>query len=135
MRDVLADFKGGPHGIFLPLFNTHGALFVKQTRESEGLVNMTLITDTALLVSNFLSAFQPEGICFAVLKSDFGSNVNAVTGKSADAVHAVFSASYGGSPSSPYLAHARDAKTLLLSAPSLSRWQRMGNGQLFRLGE
>ena len=117
MTPVLVKFAAaGPDGIFFPLFDREGSPFALQAREFDGLEGVTLITGAAMLVSEFLGTPQSEGIYFAGPESDHGSNVNAATGKDAAAVLATFEATYGGSPTSPYWAHAYDATTLLLSA-------------------
>ena len=120
MTPVFVEFVGasesGLDGIFFPLFRAEGSPFALQAREFDGLEGVTLITGAAMLVSEFLGTPQSEGIYFAGPESDHGSNVNAATGKNADAVLAAFEATYGGSPSTPYWAHAYDATTLLLSA-------------------
>ncbi len=117
MTAVLAEFAAAtPDGIFFPLFLAEGSPFAEQVREVSGLKDVTLITDTALLLSEFLSTPQSEGIYFAGPEPVHGSNVNIATGKSVDEVLAAFAATYGGSPNAPYWAHAYDATTLLLSA-------------------
>ena len=77
---------------------------------------MTLISGAALLVSEFLATPQSEGIYFAGPESDYGGNVNDVTGTSADDAIARYESEYGERPQSPYWALAYDAATLLLSA-------------------
>ncbi|WP_428277589.1 branched-chain amino acid ABC transporter substrate-binding protein [Candidatus Palauibacter sp.] len=106
----------GPDGIFFPLFEAEGSPFAAQARGFDGLEGVTLISGSALLVSAFLATPQSEGIYFAGPESDFGSNVNEVTGKNGDAVLAAYEAAHGGPPSSPYWAQAYDATTLLLAA-------------------
>ncbi len=117
MTPVLAEFAAAePDGIFFPLFEVEGSLFAEQALAFEGLEDATLITGAALLVSEFLGTPQSEGMYFAGPESDLGSNVNAATGKSVEAVLDAFATAYGGSPTSPYWAHAYDATTVLLSA-------------------
>ncbi len=117
MTAVLVKFaEAGPDGIFFPLFRTEGSPFARQVRAFDGLEGVTLITGAAMLVSEFLGTPQSEAIYFAGPESDHGSNVNVATGKNAEAVLAAFEATYGGSPGTPYWAHAYDATTLLLSA-------------------
>ena len=117
MTGVLAEFAAAePDGIFFPLFEAEGTPFAEQARAFDGLENATLITGAALLVSEFLGTPQSEGMYFAGPESDHGANVNAGTGKNADEVLAAYEATYGGSPTSPYWAHAYDATTVLLSA-------------------
>ena len=117
MTEVLAEFAAAePDGIFFPLFEAEGTPFAEQALAFDGLENATLITGAALLVSEFLGTPQSEGMYFAGPESDHGANVNAGTGKNADEVLAAYEATYGGSPTSPYWAHAYDATTVLLSA-------------------
>ena len=117
MTDVLAEFAAAePDGIFFPLFEEEGTPFAEQARAFGGLEDATLITGAALLVSEFLGTPQSEGMYFAGPESDHGANVNAATGKNAADVLAAYEATYGGSPTSPYWAHAYDATTVLLSA-------------------
>ncbi len=117
MTDVLAEFAAAdPDGIFFPLFEEEGTPFAEQARAFDGLEDATLISGAALLVSEFLGTPQSEGMYFAGPESDHGANVNAATGKNAADVLAAYEAAYGGSPTSPYWAHAYDATTVLLSA-------------------
>ena len=117
MTDALAEFAAAePDGIFFPLFEAEGSPFAEQVREFDGLEGATLITDAALLVSEFLSTPQSEDIYFAGPELAHGSSVNVATGKDADAVLAAYKATYGESPGTPYWAHSYDATTLLLSA-------------------
>lgn len=117
MTDVLAEFAAaGPDAIFFPLFVTEGSAFAAQARSFDGLEGTTLISAAALLVSSFLETPQSEGMYFAGPESDYGSNVNEITGRSGEQVLAAFEAAHGGFPQSPYWAHAYDATTMLLSA-------------------
>ena len=117
MTSVLVEFaESGPDGLFFPLFEGEGTPFAEQARSFDGLEGVTLITGAALLVSEFLGTPQSEGIYFAGPETDLGSNVNGATGKSAEEVLAAYESTYGGSPTSPYWAHAYDATTVLLSA-------------------
>ncbi|WP_420449579.1 branched-chain amino acid ABC transporter substrate-binding protein [Candidatus Palauibacter sp.] len=117
MSTVLAEFAAaGPDGIFFPLFPAEGLPFAAQAKAFDGLEEATLISGAALLVSEFLATPQSEGIYFAGPESDYGGNVNDVTGTSADDAIAEYEATYGERPQSPYWALAYDATTLLLSA-------------------
>ncbi len=117
MTDVLVDFAdAGPDAIFFPLFVTEGSAFAEQAKAFDGLEGTTLISAAALLVSAFLETPQSEGIYFAGPESDYGSNVNEVTGQSGAQVLSAFEARHGGFPGSPYWAHTYDATTMLLSA-------------------
>ena len=117
MTRVLSEFAvAGPDGIFFPLFQTEGSAFAQQVRAFDGLEGVTLVSGSALLVSDFLATPHSEGIYFAGPESDFDSNVNEATGQRGDAVLAAYENTYGGMPPSPYWAHAYDATTLLLTA-------------------
>ena len=117
MASVLTEFAAAePDGFYFPLFDLEGAPFAEQVREHDSLKDATLITSSALLLTEFLALPQSESIYFAGPEPVIGSNVNAATGKSVDEVLAAFAATYGGSPNTPYWAHAYDATTLLLNA-------------------
>ena len=117
MTAVLTEFAAAtPDGIYFPLFDLEGAPFAEQVRGHDSLKDATLITSSALLLTEFLALPQSEGIYFAGPEPVIGSNVNAATGKSVDEVLAAFAATYGESPNTPYWAHAYDATTLLLNA-------------------
>ena len=117
MTSVLAEFaESGPDGIFFPLFEGEGTPFAEQARSFDGLEGVALVSGAALLVSEFLGTPQSEGMYFAGPETDLGANVNGSTGKSATEVLAAYESTYGGSPTSPYWAHAYDAMTVLLSA-------------------
>ena len=117
MTDVLEEFAAaGPDAIFFPLFFAEGSVFAEQAQIFEGLEETILISAAALLVSAFLGTPQSEGMYFAGPESDFGSNVNEVTGRRGEQVLAAYEARHGGFPESPYWAHTYDATTILLSA-------------------
>ena len=117
MTSVLTEFAAAtPDGIYFPLFDLEGAPFAEQVRGHDSLKDATLITSSALLLTEFLALPQSEGIYFAGPEPVIGSNVNAATGKSVDEVLAAFAATYGEFPNTPYWAHAYDATTLLLNA-------------------
>ena len=117
MSSVLAELAPtGPDGIFFPLFLVEGSALAAQARAFDGLEGITLISGSALLVSEFLGTQQSEGMYFAGPESDYGANVNSVTGQNGAAVLASYQAAYGGPPSAHYWAHAYDATTLLAAA-------------------
>ncbi len=117
MADVLAEVAAAsPDGVFLPLFTAEAAQFTRQMREFDGLEGVTLIVGAASLDSEFLALPYSEGAYLAGPETEYGSNVNRATGKSAEQVLAAYEAAYGGTPPSPYWAHAYDATTLLLAA-------------------
>ena len=81
MTNVLVEFAAaGLDAIFFPLFVNEGSVFAAQARAFDGLEGTTLISAAALLVSAFLETPQSEGMYFAGPESDYGSNVNEVTG-------------------------------------------------------
>ena len=117
MTSELAEFADAePDGIFFPLFIAEGSPFAEQVREVDGLKDAALLTDAALLLSEFLGTPQSDGIYFAGPEPVHGENVNIATGKSGDAVLAEIESFFDGTHTNPYWAHAYDAATLLLSA-------------------
>lgn len=117
MSSVLAELKAlGLDGVFFPLFLVEGSALAAQARDLEGFENVTLISGSALLVSEFLGTRQSEGMYFAGPESDYGSNVNSVTRRSGATVLGSYAATFGGPPSAHYWAHAYDATTLLAAA-------------------
>ena len=118
MAAVLADFAAaGPDGIFFPLFEAEGLPFAAQARAFDGLEGVTLITDAALLVPEFLGTPQAEGVYLAgPAEGAREQSVNEATGRDAVAALAAYEAAYGEPPGTPYWLHAYDATTLLLSA-------------------
>ena len=117
MSDVLADFAAAePDGIFFPLFIAEGSPFAEQVRTVDGLKDATLLTDAALLLSEFLGTPQSEGIYFAGPEPVHGESVNNATGRNSDAVLAEIQSIYGGTHTNPFWAHSYDATALLLSA-------------------
>lgn len=117
MDSVLAELApASPDGIFFPLFLDEGSAFSAQARLFDGLEGVTLISGSALLVSEFLATPQSEEMYFAGPESDHGANVNSVTRQSGAAVLASYEEAYGGPPSAHYWAHAYDATTLLAAA-------------------
>ena len=117
MSSVLAELAPtGLDGIFFPLFLVEGSALAAQARAFDGLEGVTLISGSALLVSEFLGTPQSEGMYFAGPESDYDANVNSVTRQSGAAVLASYEDTYGGPPSAHYWAHAYDATTLLAAA-------------------
>ena len=107
---------GGPEGLFFPLFQEEGAHIIRQVGQVAGLEDIKLIGGAALLVSEFLAI--PESVGVYLPGPDLGSsgNTNEATGKSGEALVADYHERYGEAPSTPYLAHAYDAATMLLRA-------------------
>ncbi len=113
MSAVLEDLAdSGPDGIFLPLFAAEAAHLVRQLRELVALRGATLIAGSAAGTSEFLGSPPSEGVYLSGHDSDFGSNVNEVTGKNA----AALAAAYEAATDANFFFHAYDAATLLLKA-------------------
>ena len=117
MSSVLAELaSSNPDGIFFPLFLAEGSPLAVQARATAGLEDVTLISGSGLLVSEFLAIQQSEGMYFAGPESDYSANVNGVTQRSGTAVLASYVDAFGGPPTAHYWAHAYDATTLLAQA-------------------
>ena len=81
MTNVLADFaEADPDSIFFPLFFDEGSPFAEQVRAFDGLEDATLITDSALKISEFLGMMHSEGIYFAAPEDVHGLEMNSATG-------------------------------------------------------
>ena len=116
MSGVLSRFAAAAaDGVFFPIFAPEGEILVRQAREMEALDGVTLIGGGALVVADFLSAPETEGVYLAGPESVFTGR-NSATGMDASEVLAAFEAAYGESPPSPYWAHTYDATTMLLTA-------------------
>ena len=107
---------GSPDGLFFPLFQDEGMHMVRQIGQIAGLEGVTLIGGAALLVSEFLSVPESEGIYLPGPESGFGGNANQITGRSGGELIAEYRALHSEEPTSAYLAHAYDATTVLLRA-------------------
>ena len=117
MLPVLTQIAAGaPDGLFFPLFPDEAAPVVRQINQIAGLEGVTLIGGSALLVSDFLSLLESEGVYFPGPESDFSGNTNESTGKSGEELFGGYREKYSETPTSPYLAHAYDAATILLRA-------------------
>ena len=116
MTNVLVDFaEADPDSIFFPLFFDEGSPFAEQVQAFDGLEDATLITDSALKISEFLGMPHSEGIYFAAPEDVHGLEMNSATGKSADDVLAVLESRLSP-PAEIYWAQSYDATVLLLSA-------------------
>ena len=89
---------------------------IKQIGQVSGLKNATLIGGAALLVAEFLSAPESEGVYFPGPELNFASNTNQATGRNGAEVDAAYQERHGEEPTSAYMRHAYDAATLLLWA-------------------
>ncbi len=117
MLPVLTQIAAGASdGLFFPLFPDEGAHIVRQIDQIAGLEGVTLIGGSALLVSDFLSLPESEGVYFPGPESNFTGNNNEATGKSGEELFGDYREKYGEAPTSAYLARAYAAATLLLRA-------------------
>lgn len=108
--------QSDPEGLFMPVFPEEALFVLRQSAEVEGMEQLVRIGGGALLSAHFLALPESEGLYLAGPELDFGGNLNEATGRSGMELTAIYEAQYGMAPSSPYLAHAYDATTLLLRA-------------------
>jgi branched-chain amino acid transport system substrate-binding protein len=117
MVPVLTEVAGhSPQVIFFPIFPPEGNFIAQQIGGVAGLEDVVLIGADGLLVDNFMSIPEAEGVYFSGPDQRYGENTNAITGKSADDVLAAYQAAYGEDPSAAFWAHAYDATIMLLNA-------------------
>ena len=110
MLPVLTQIAAGaPDGLFFPIFPDEGAHIVRQIDRIAGLEGVTLIGGSVLLVSDFFSLPESEGVYFPGPESN-------LTGKSGEELFGDYREKYRETPTSAYLAHAYDAATILLQA-------------------
>lgn len=117
MTPVLSEIAtGAPEAIYFPIFQPEGDFIVQQIGGVSGLEDVTLIGADGLLISDFLSLPETEGMYFSGPSLQFGENVNEITGVSATDFLAAYEAREGEAPSAAFWAHAYDAATILLNA-------------------
>ena len=117
MVPVLTEIAaGGPEALFFPIFQPAADFLTGQVHAVDGLENIVLLTDAALLIDGFMSLPQSEGVYFSGPDTRFGAGANESTGSTADDLLTTYQSTYGEPPSAPYWAHAYDATTLLLEA-------------------
>ncbi|HEX6286059.1 MAG TPA: branched-chain amino acid ABC transporter substrate-binding protein [Acidimicrobiia bacterium] len=117
MTPVLSEVAtGAPEAIYFPIFQPEGDFIVQQIGGVSGLEDATLIGADGLLVSDFLSLPETEGMYFSGPSLQFGDNVNEITGVSATDFLVDYEAREGEAPSAAFWAHAYDATTMLLAA-------------------
>lgn len=117
MTPVLSEVAtGSPEAIYFPIFQPEGDFIVQQIGGVSGLEDVTLIGADGLLISDFLSLPETEGMYFSGPSLQFGENVNEVTGVSATDFLTAYEEREGEAPSAAFWAHAYDATTILLAA-------------------
>ena len=89
---------------------------IKQIGQVSGFEDASLIGGAALLVAEFLSAPESEGVYFPGPELNFAANTNQATGRNGAEVDAAYQERYAEEPTSSYMHHADDAATLLLWA-------------------
>ncbi|MCY3850453.1 MAG: branched-chain amino acid ABC transporter substrate-binding protein [Acidimicrobiaceae bacterium] len=108
--------SGNPQALFFPIFQPAGDFIADQAPNVSGLEDVTLLTDSALLIDGFMSLPQSEGVYISGPDTRFGSTPNQSTAKTAADVLAAYQHEYGEPPSSAFWGQAYDAATLLLEA-------------------
>jgi branched-chain amino acid transport system substrate-binding protein len=117
MTPVLSEVaQGSPEAIYFPIFQPEGDFIVQQIGGVSGLEDVTLIGADGLLVSDFLSLPETEGMYFSGPSLQFGENANEITGVSAADFLVAYEEREGEAPSAAFWAHAYDATTMLLAA-------------------
>ena len=126
MSAALSRFaEAAPDGVFLPIFVTEGAPFMRQARTVDALSDAAFIGGGALLAADFLKVPETEGIYIVGPESVYTGR-NSATGKDADEVLAAYEEMYGEPPASPYWGLAYDAAALLLAgAERAARIERL----------
>ena len=101
MLPVLTQIAAGaPDGLFFPIFPDEGAHLVRQIDRIAGLEGVTLIGGSALLVSDFLSLPESEGVYCPGPESNFTGNNNEATGNSGEGLFGDYREKYGEAPTS-----------------------------------
>lgn len=117
MSGVLTEVAGGsPEALYFPIFQPEGDFIVQQIGGIEGLGDTTLIAADGLLVSDFLSLPETEGMYFSGPNLQFEGNSNEVTDVSASDFLETYNSEFGEAPSAAFWAHSYDATTMLLQA-------------------
>ena len=117
MSGVLTEVAGGnPEALYFPIFQPEGDFIVQQMGSVEGLGETVRIAADGLLISDFLSLPETEGMYFSGPSLQFEGNSNEVTGVSADQFLETYNTEFGEAPSAAFWAHSYDATTMLLQA-------------------
>jgi branched-chain amino acid transport system substrate-binding protein len=117
MTPVLSEVAtGSPEAIYMPIFQPEADFIVQQISGVSGLEEVQLIGADGILVSDFLSLPESEGMYFSGPSVQFGENANELTGVSATDFLATYESEFGEPPSAAFWAHSYDAATMLLSA-------------------
>ncbi|MGD2042606.1 MAG: branched-chain amino acid ABC transporter substrate-binding protein [Acidimicrobiia bacterium] len=117
MTPVLSEVSAeSPEAIYMPIFQPEADFIVQQIGGVSGLEDVQLIGADGILVSDFLSLAESEGMYFSGPSLQFGENTNEITGVSATDFLATYESEFGEPPSAAFWAHSYDATTMLLSA-------------------
>ena len=117
MVPVLTEVAAGsPEAVFFPIFPPEGNFIAQQVGGVSGLEDVTLLAADGMLVENFVTEAESEGVYMSGPDLRFGSNTNDFTGKTGDDFLAAYDAAYGEAPSASFWAHSYDATTMLLNA-------------------
>jgi branched-chain amino acid transport system substrate-binding protein len=105
-----------PEAIFFPIFPPEGNYIAQQIGGVTGLEDVILMGADGLLVDSFVSIAESEGVYFSGPDQRYGTNTNAITGKTAEEVLATYNETFGEAPSAAFWAHSYDATVMLLDA-------------------
>jgi branched-chain amino acid transport system substrate-binding protein len=105
-----------PEAIFFPIFPPEGNYIAQQIGGVTGLEDVLLMGADGLLVDSFVSIAESEGVYFSGPDQRYGTNTNAITGKTAEEVLATYNETFGEAPSAAFWAHSYDATVMLLDA-------------------
>jgi branched-chain amino acid transport system substrate-binding protein len=105
-----------PEAIYFPIFPPEGNYIAQQIGGVTGLEDVILMGADGLLVDSFVSIAESEGLYFSGPDQRYGTNTNAITGKTAEEVLATYNETFGEAPSAAFWAHSYDATVMLLDA-------------------
>ena len=111
MRPVLtAVARSGAELVFFPVFQPEGDYLVLQTREVEGLEDITLLSAEGLYQDTFIEAVGEAGVGLYLVTP------TSPESPALDAFVSSYETKYGEAPTRLYYAHTYDAANMLLNA-------------------
>ncbi len=129
MVPVLTEVAAGsPEALFFPIFPPEGNFIAQQVDSVTGLEDVVLIAADGMLVENFVTEPESEGVFMSGPDLRFGSNTNDFTGVGAEDFLARYEEQFGELPSASFWAHSYDATTMLLAA--IDQASRVVDGDL-----
>lgn len=116
MTAVLTEVAAGaPEIVYFPIFQPEGDFIVQQAGGIAGLEDVIWMGADGILVDDFMSLPESEGMYFSGPDLRFGTNTG-YTGTTYDTLVANYEAAYGEAPIAAFHAHTYDATMLLLAA-------------------